>query len=87
MLNTAVPASGGYRMRSTRIEIMEAYDRLPPIVRKVIREAAFSHNPVSAEILLERYGVSAEDLARFIREDDVEHMKKTRRVWEYEADQ
>lgn len=53
-----------------RIKMMEAFDRLPLIVREAIRNAAFTHPPATAELYLVRYGMSAKEVAAFIREQD-----------------
>lgn len=62
---------------------MAAYDRLPAVVRRAIREARFTYSPISAEMMLVRYRLSPEMVAELIREDDAEMMIKTKRVWEY----
>ncbi len=55
---------------------MEAFDRLPRVVRKALREARFSWSPISAEDLIIRYRVSPEDVAQQIREDDAARLAR-----------
>ncbi len=69
-------------MTSDPKRAMEAFDRLPRVVRKALREARFAFSPISAEDLLIRYRVSAEDVARQIREDDAAKMANWRRTLE-----
>lgn len=66
-------------MKATPHHLMAAYDRLPKIVRKALREARFSFSPISAEDLLIRYKVPPEDIARQIREDDAAEAARQRK--------
>jgi len=61
---------------------MEAYDRLPRVVRKALREARFSFSAISAEDLIIRYRVPADDVARQIREDDAAMVAQWRQMLE-----
>lgn len=82
MLNTSAAPRGAYRMKADPKRAMEAYDRLPRVVRKALREARFCFSPLSAEDLIIRYRVSPEDVAHQIREDDAAMMVKWRRKLE-----
>ena len=56
---------------------MAAFDRLPAVVRKALRETHFSFSPESAEDLIVRWRVPAEEVARQIREDDARFLAES----------
>jgi nitrate/nitrite-specific signal transduction histidine kinase len=77
MLNTVLPEAGGYRMKTNRLAAMAAYDRLPAIVRKALRETHFSFSAESAEDMINIWRFSPEDVARQIREDDARFLAES----------
>lgn len=78
---------GGLTMKSDPKKAMEAYDRLPYEVRRVISEAKFTHSSLEAEDLIIRFRAPVEVVIDLIREKDDNIAAKTKRVWEYKADE
>ncbi len=59
-------------MRSDPKKAMEAFDRLPPEIRRALREALFTHSSLEAEDLLTKYRAPISTVVEIIKENDAE---------------
>lgn len=70
--------ANGPRLVVQRKKGMEAFNRLPFVVREAIRYAKFTFAAETAEDLLVRYRLSPREVAEFVAEMDDAYLKKVR---------